>query len=217
MRWWPEEPAVTAWEPVDDSGLRTRVQALLPLDRAPLILVDGRSGGGKSTFAGRLAGLVDATVVHTDDIAWHHHPIDWADLLVAGVLDPFRRGDPVVFRPPAWVARDRPGAIEVPAGRCLVVEGVGASRAELAAHADLVVWVQSDPTEARRRGLARDVVLGRSPEQAEAFWDEWARSEDPFIAADRPWTRARLIVNGTPPQRDPSDTDVTWVADGPLD
>jgi energy-coupling factor transporter ATP-binding protein EcfA2 len=217
MRWWPEEPAVTAWEPVDDSGLRTRVQALLPLDRAPLILVDGRSGGGKSTFAAQLAGLVDATVVHTDDIAWHHHPIDWAELLVSGVLDPWRRGELVAFRPPAWVARDRPGAVEAPAGRGLVVEGVGASRAELAPHADLAVWVQSDPTEARRRGLARDVVLGRSPEQAEAFWDEWARSEDPFIAADRPWTRARLIVNGTPPQRDPSDTDVTWVADGPLD
>ena len=162
---------MTAWEPVDDSGLRTRVQAVLPAGRAWLILVYGRSGGGKSTFASRLAGLVDATVVHTYDIAWHHHPIDLADLLVGGVLEPWRRGDPVVFRPPAWVARDRPGAIEVPAGRFLVVEGVGASRAELAAHADLVVWVQSDPTEARGRGLARDVVLGRSPEQAEAFWD----------------------------------------------
>ncbi len=190
---------------------------MLPAGRAWLILVDGRSGGGKSTFAGRLAGLVDATVVHTDDIAWHHHPIDWAELLVGGVLEPWRRGELVAFRPPAWVTRDRPGAVEAPAGRGLVVEGVGASRAELASHADLAVWVQSDPTEARRRGLARDVVLGRSPEQAEAFWDEWARSEDPFIAADRPWTRAALIVNGTAPQLDSTASAVTWIAAGPLD
>jgi predicted kinase len=34
-----------------------------------LVLVDGRSGAGKSTFARRLAQVLDASVVHTDDIA----------------------------------------------------------------------------------------------------------------------------------------------------
>ena len=57
----------------------------------------------------------------------------------------------------------------------LVIEGVGAGRADLAVLADLVVWVQSDSAEARRRGLERDVELGRPPEEAEEFWDSWMR------------------------------------------
>lgn len=208
MRWWPEEPEVTDWEPLDDATLRARVAALLPADRPALVLVDGRSGSGKSTFASRLARLLGAGVVHTDDVAWQHHPTDWADLLVSGVIEPWRRaadgGDHTggAFRPPQWIARDRPGAIEIPATRVLVVEGVGAGRRELAALAELVVWVQADPAQARRRGLARDVELGRTPAEAEDFWDEWARFEDPFLAADQPWTRAHLVVNGTAPQAD---------------
>ena len=59
----------------------------------------------------------------------------------------------------------------------LVLEGVGAGRASLATHADAVVWVQSDRDEARERGLRRDVELGRTPEEAERFWDEWMSAE----------------------------------------
>ena len=53
-----------------------------------------------------------------------------------------------------------------------------------------MVWVQSDRTEARARGLARDASYGtRTPEEAEAFWDDWMTEEEPF-RADRPWERA---------------------------
>jgi len=39
------------------------------------------------TLADRLAAAVPgARVVHTDDIAWHHAVLDWADLLADGVL-----------------------------------------------------------------------------------------------------------------------------------
>jgi hypothetical protein len=200
MRLHAEEPEARSWEPLDDTALTSRVRAVLPAqDGCALVLVDGRSGGGKSTFAERLAPLLDAAVVHSDDIAWQHHPLDWADVLVEGVIAPWRRGEAVSFRPPGWVARGRPGAVEVAPRPLLIVEGVGAGRASLAALAELVVWVQSDQREARRRGLARDVELGRTPQEAEAFWDEWMRAEEPFFAADRPWRRASLVVNGTPP------------------
>ena len=54
--------------------------------------------------------------------------------------------------------------------------------------------------EARRRGLERDASYGtRTPEEAEAFWDDWMTEEEPFYAADRPWERADLVVLGTPP------------------
>jgi hypothetical protein len=200
MRLHPEEPEARWCEPLDDDELTLRMRALLPTGGPALVLVDGRSGSGKSTFAERLVRLLDGALVHSDDIAWHLDPIDWADVLVDGVITPWRRGEAVSFRPPGWLAQGRRGTVEIPPRRVLVVEGVGAGRAGLAACAELVVWVQSDRDEARRRGLARDVELGRSPEEAEAFWDEWMRAEEPFLAADRPWSRASVVVNGTPPE-----------------
>ena len=177
-----------------------------------LILVDGRSAGGKTTLSQSLAALLVGTVVHTDDVSWHLHPIEWDDELVRGVIAPWRAGKPVCFRPPGWIAQGRPGAVVVPASAItLIVEGVGAGRASLAEQADLVIWVQSDRVEARRRGIARDIELGREPVESERFWDEWMQSEEPFLAADRPWTRAHLIVNGT------STAEGHQVATGPVE
>lgn len=191
MRLHSEEPKPHSWEVLDDGELTVRLRGTLPAGDRSLVLVDGRSGGGKSTFASRLTRLLGAAVVHSDDIAWHHDPMEWADVLLDGVIAPWRRGEAVSFRPPGWVSHGRQGAVEVPPRTVLVVEGVGAGRAVLAANAELVVWVQSDRYEARRRGHERDVELGRSPEEAEAFWKEWMQAEDPFLAADRPWRERR--------------------------
>lgn len=99
------------------------------------------------------------------------------------------------FRPPAWEQRDREGAIQVPQGCPLViVEGVGAARKELMTLIDVVVWVQSDIEQARTRGVARD----GGDAGAAAFWEEWATEEFPFLANQRPWDRADVIVSGTP-------------------
>ena len=161
------------------------------LGRPRVLAVDGRSGSGKSTLVARLAATVPSTaVVHTDDVAWHHDFFDWADLLLDGVLVPWRAGRDVAYRPPPWDARGRPGAITVPSGApLLVVEGVGAGRRAFAPYLDALVWVQTDRAVATRRGLERD---GGDV----AFWDEWEARERPFLAADRPWARADLVVNG---------------------
>jgi len=164
--------------------------------RPPLLAVDGRSGSGKTTVAERiLAWVPGSAVVHTDDVAWHHAMFDWSALMSEGVLAPLRRGEEVAFRPPPWDARGRPGAVSVPAGCPLVVvEGVGIGRRDLAAFFDALVWVQTDRALAWARGLARD---GGGPAQ-EAFWHEWEAEELPFLAADRPWDRADVVVDGAP-------------------
>jgi hypothetical protein len=163
--------------------------------RAPplVIAVDGRSGAGKSTFMARMAEVVaGVAVVHTDDVAWHHSFFDWAELMRNGVLKPVRRGAAVSYRPPAWVERGRPGAVEVPAGcRAVVVEGVGAGRLDLADLVDALVWIQSDAADARTRGIARD-------RGDVAFWNEWEAAEVPFLDQDRPWERADVVVAGSP-------------------
>ena len=114
-----------------------------------LLAVDGRSGSGKTTAARRIAepGAGRSSVVHTDDIAWYHAMFDWS------AADRRRRArrrcvaaTRVTFRPLEWDARDRPGAVTVPAGCPLVVvEGVGIGRRDLGeSGSTALVWVQTD-------------------------------------------------------------------------
>ena len=184
-----------AGEPTAGPWRAVRVTEVLTLLGRPRILaVDGRSGGGKTTVARRLAATVPgATVLHTDDVAWYHAFFDWADLMRDGILAPLRAGEDVAHRPPAWDERGRDGAITASAASPLViVEGVGIGRRELSRYFDALLWVQTDEDEARRRGLLRDGA------DAAGFWAEWQAAEDPFQAEQRPWERAGLIVSGAP-------------------
>jgi hypothetical protein len=185
---YPGEPAAGPWQVVPT------VEVLALLGRPRILAVDGRSGGGKTTAAERLAAAVPgATVLHTDDVAWYHAFFDWADLIRDGILAPLRAGHDVAYRPPAWDERGREGAIMASTTSPLViVEGVGIGRRELAEYVDALVWVQTDEDEARRRALARDGADHAS------FWAEWQAAEDPFQAEQRPWERAGLIVCGAP-------------------
>jgi hypothetical protein len=167
-----------------------------------LILVDGRSGAGKSTFAAGLARARGAALVSTDDVSWHLHPTDWAEQMLEGVVRPWAEGLAVKYTPPGWVRRGRVGHIEVPASADLVIEGVGAARHELAPFAQLIAWIRSNRTEARRRGIERDIDEGRTREEAEQFWDDWMSAEEPFLEAEQPWDRAHLVVDGTAEPKD---------------
>jgi hypothetical protein len=202
------EPQGTDWQvvPIGAFADLVRRQVGAPAGRPPVLAVDGRSSGGKTTLAGRLAAAVPgAAVVHTDDVAWWHAAFDWVDLLVDGVLGPARRGAAVAYRPPKWDERGRPGAIEVPAGASLlVVEGVGAGRRELTGLLDGVVWVQTDPAEAARRDAARVAAGETTPED----YASWMAEEGPFVARQRAWERAFVTVCGSPAVPHDPRTDV---------
>lgn len=190
------EPDAGPWQAESLEGM---VRRLLPAarhrpDQPWIVAIDGRSGSGKTTLVERLLAQVpDSAAVHTDDVAWHLAFFDWADELRDGVLEPLLRGEAVHYRPPGWLARDRPGAITVPAGRSVVwVEGSGSSRRALSHLIDASIWVQCDNVEARRRLKARDGL------EEEDLHREWEKEEIPFLLEDRPWERAAVIVAGMP-------------------
>ena len=198
----PGEPAAGPWR---TELLTTVAVGLMQLgrdrgaDHRPVVLaVDGRSSSGKTTLAGRLEDVIPGSaVVHTDDIAWWHSRFGWAGLLIDGILLPAHAGRPVTFRPPRWDERQRQGAIEVPAGcPMLIIEGVGAARRESTHLTDTAVWVQSDERETGRRTLARVGQPGEPPTVQHAR--DWMTEEVPFLAGQRPWERADLVVCGTP-------------------
>lgn len=203
----PSEPGVAEWTLAPFDAL---VAAILGRPAPRIIAVDGRSASGKSTLGARLAEqLPDAALVHTDDLAWNEPFFAWGHLLREAVLRPARRGEAVSFTPPAWATHGRTGSIEVPAGvQTLIVEGVGASHVSTVGLVDLTIWVQSDRLVAERRGLARDIASGENGDAAatQAFWDEWDEAECRYLAEDRPWQRADLIVAGTTPVPLPEGT-----------
>jgi hypothetical protein len=207
------EPEFGPFRPIRLGSLTALVSERLA-DSPALVLVDGRSGAGKSTFAAAAARARRAVVVATDDIAWHLHPTDWATEMLDGVVRPWMAGRPVRYAPPGWVRQARPGKIEVPAGVDLVIEGVGAARHEVAPLAQLTVWVRSDPVVAKRRGIERDIRLGRTRAEAEQFWDEWMAAERPFLEAEQPWRVADLVIDGTA-DRGTDVAPIVLLTDGP--
>ncbi len=191
------EPEAGPWRVESLSNLVPLITAgrPWPIGRPLIVAVDGRGAGGKTTLAERLLDLTpDAQVVHTDDIAWWHSRFGWEDLMISGVLEPLHRGESVHYQPPAWAPRKRSGHIDVSADAPMVViEGVGASRRELVRLIDAAIWVQSDFVEAERRGILRD----GGDDEAVQGWHEWMAEELPFLAADKPWERADVIVGGS--------------------
>ena len=193
---WPE-PLVPAWQ-AWDIGRITEV-LMARAEHVPVVVaVDGRSGGGKTTFARALAAHTDAALVSTDDFAWWHSHVDWPDLLIDNALAPLRNGQAVDFRPPAWIERGREGSITAPARPVVVVEGVGSAQRRMRPELDAVVWVQSDAEESERRGIERDLRERPDPAEAKRFWDEWMSAEVPFQQEQRTWAVADLVVCGTP-------------------
>jgi hypothetical protein len=164
--------------------------SLVQLERPLVIAVDGRSASGKSTFAQHLAHEMNCPTVHTDDLAWNHSFFDWWPLLIDNVLKPFLAGNNVAWKPAAWTEHGRDGMIEIAAGPALLIEGVGSSRQELTEWINIVIWIETSASLAEQRGLVRD-----GPE-ARDFWFEWQRTERPFLANDRPWERATVVVDG---------------------
>jgi ABC-type dipeptide/oligopeptide/nickel transport system ATPase component len=209
----PEESLAGPWRVEPIQRLIARLLPQWPSGRPALLAIDGRSSSGKSTLATRVVAIVPrSATVHTDDIAWHHSVLGWVDLLATGVITPLGRGESVLFRPPAWEARGRPGSISVPAELNLVViEGVGAARRELSDLLDSSIWVQSDLDETIRRDRAR-IAAGEISADA---YKAWMTEEVSFQGSERTWERVAAIVSGTPELAHEPATEVV-AADPPL-
>ncbi|GII77062.1 adenylate kinase [Sphaerisporangium rufum] len=197
MRLYPGEPEASGWQvmPLLDAVRRLNGAAPGVTGRPRVIAIDGRGGAGKTTLARRLREVVPGSaVVHSDDIAWNHAYFDWGTVLLENILLPLHRGEAVDFRPEAWIAKDRPGSITIPAGTEYVwVEGTGIIRQELAPWLDASVWIQGDLDEQERLLVARD---GDSPEQQEHVAN-WLLEELPFLLREQPWASATMIIAGS--------------------
>lgn len=165
------------------------------------VLIDGRSGAGKTTFARRLGLSTGFQVIHLDDF----YP-GWGGLVEGSKIVKnciLRMDDPGYYR---WDwERDRPGEwVPLDPLADLIIEGVGSltkqnvqaavlrgggesleSPAEEATSPCLTVWIDAPVQLWRTRALKRDPGF-------QNFWDMWAEQEVHFDANCGPGGRVAL-------------------------
>lgn len=183
---------------------------------ARTILIDGRSGAGKTTFAQLVGDKTGFHVIHLDEF----YP-GWGGLVEGSgmVKDSVLRVDrPGYFRWD-WVKNEPGEWVDVDPRADLVIEGVGAlTEANVEAarnryraatrsgepvnveNACLTIWADVPSVVRKERALAR------TPDFVD-FWDMWARQEEEFMKTDNRHdaidkVNMKLALSGTSPQVD---------------
>lgn len=154
------------------------------------VLIDGRSGSGKSTFAtGVAAAWPQAVLVRLDSIYPGWDGLAWAsEHLRTDVLEPRALGLAASWQEWDWTSGSAAGRHPVDPDRPLIIEGVGALTAANRALADVAVWLESPDADRKARALARD------GDTYAPHWDRWAAQEELFLLADDPSTLADIIA-----------------------
>ena len=151
------------------------------------ILIDGRSGSGKSELARNLTAALGATLIRLDDFypGWDGLRAG-TDILLHSVLAAPRPG---YFR---WDwTRSAPGDWrDLDPTADWVIEGCGSLSRQTVAYATVSVWVECDDRIRKARALTRD------GEMYAPHWERWAAQEDAFIAEENPRALADVIVAG---------------------
>ena len=150
------------------------------------VLIDGRSGSGKTELARAIVdGWPGAQLVRLDDLYPGWDGLDAGSALVPSIL--------TTLRWQAWDwAAGTPGAWhELDASMPIVIEGVGALSVAARRLVDVAVWVELDDASRKQRALHRDGD-GYAP-----FWDRWAAQELRFIERENPCVLATLQVSGS--------------------
>lgn len=162
----------------------------MPFSRPHIILIDGKSGVGKTTLSLTIAEALGATIVHLDDVypGWGGL-VDGRNAVIDGVIRKVVEGRSGRVRRWDW-GQSVPGIdVIVSPDDVLVVEGCGISTPESRAFADTVIWVDCDE-------LARlDRLNSRDGEEFNEHRDLWDAQVDRHIAENDPIGTATVRVN----------------------
>ena len=149
-----------------------------------ILLVDGRSGSGKTEFATALRELTGAQLVRMDSLYPGWGGLEAGSRAVTSLLGDGR------WHEWDWGRSEYAGWHEVDLSKPLIVEGCGALSRANRALADRAVWVSLDDATRRRRALDRDGDV-YAP-----HWDRWAAQEWDFIVRELPISLADEVIDG---------------------
>jgi uridine kinase len=162
-------------------------------NQTPIVLIDGRAGSGKSTFAESLQqqlfrdGESAPRVIHMDNIfeGWEGLSLG-SDYLVRFILNPLSRRETASWQDWSWVKNERSSWREFSGGTPLIVEGCGSLTERSKAHADIAIWLEASEETRRERWIQRERHLEK--------FDFWAAQELDFYAREKSQSLADLVI-----------------------
>jgi uridine kinase len=162
-------------------------------NQTPIVLIDGRAGSGKSTFAESLQqqlfrdGESAPRVIHMDNIfeGWDGLALG-SDYLVRFILQPLARRETASWQDWSWVKNQRSSWREFSGGTPLIVEGCGSLTERSKEHADISIWLEASEETRRERWIQRERHLEK--------FDFWAAQELDFYAREKSQSLADLVI-----------------------
>jgi len=158
----------------------------------PVVLIDGRSGSGKTSLARTLVarwplrGRVQLVALDSLYPGWDGLA-DGVEAARELILRPHARGLIGVWERWDWETSAPAEAHAVDPSLPLIVEGSGLLTASTARLGDVRVWLESPPQSRMRRALQRDGETYRP------HWTRWAEQEERHLARDEPTRRATHV------------------------
>ncbi len=148
--------------------------------RTFIVAIDGRSGAGKTTLAGKLEkelreeGIAVAAIEVESFIGGWNGLIDGVEAVAAQILEPVRSRGRATARMWDWNRGAWAEEVRIPPSGpvdVLILTGCGAASAPCRPFVDLAVWVELDEKRRRERVARREGDPGR-------WWRMWAEQED---------------------------------------
>ncbi len=168
----------------------------------PIVLIDGRAGAGKSSFAEQLRNNLFKELESSPKLVTMEDLYEGWDGLEAGslyllqsVLRPLQQGLDANWQVWDWGTSAR-GSDSEPGngwrsfagGNVLIIEGCGSISRETAPLANLRIWIESSEAVRKARYSQRDG--GKFDDQ----WLNWASQEDQFMQIHKPKELVDWIV-----------------------
>ena len=181
-------------------SLSSIVKKILNINQKPLVLIDGVAGSGKTTLAVIITDIINANLVHTDDVCWNTDPIHYDGEMLDGIINPWLNGNNVSYKPTGWIKENRIGSIEIDPNKALVIEGIGVCRKTLREVGTYSIWLDIELEFARNRLVRRDIASGADGGTLESItkFADWLDSLlIPFLIEEKPWKYVNLIVSGS--------------------
>ncbi len=180
----------------------------------PIILIDGRAGSGKSTFAQKLRdsvfqrGEASPTLLSMDDLypGWKGLK-EGSTYLMKNILQPLSQGRKASWQSWDWNANSRGregepgnGWREFSGANIFIIEGCGSVSRESQEVAHLTCWLEASHADRLQR------LRNRDESKFDSFWPGWESQHDEVLSAWNALDRADYIILNSGNQQLPSDS-----------